>query len=90
MAEKEAITKYEPPAPELPNTQQAGACDMIVHGLDGSTPGTTVAAMIYLTPRDDGRTIVQIAPLAPQNRRRFGSWRFIVEGKTLQMQESRR
>ena len=78
MADSDDVTKFVP-APALPDVEQVGQCEMVVHGLDGTTPGTTVPAGIYISPRADGRALVQIAPLQPQHRRRFGSWRFIVE-----------
>ena len=78
MGENETTDRYEPPAP-LPGVELIGTCEIVVHGLDGTTPGTTIPGQLYAAPRDDGRTTIQVAPLQPQHRRRFGSFRFIVE-----------
>ena len=78
MPSSDDVTKFVP-EPALPDVQQVGTCEMVVHGLDGSSPGSTAAAGVWLSPRDDGRVLIQIAPLAAQDRRRFGSWRFVIE-----------
>ena len=84
------IDKYvAPPPPEA--AEQIGTCELIVHGLEGVTPGSTIPCALYATKREDGRTTIQIAPLQPQHRRRHGSVRFIVErAELVALRESRR
>jgi hypothetical protein len=65
-------------------------CALVVHGAGlEDHPGSTIAASITVTPRRDGRALVQVTPLETRHRRRYRTLAFIVSRPELNTLEAR-